>query len=444
MLIQQIEQTWQHLNLHLSLANAHMVDYFSKEAFITHIPRDIQQEVNKYGYCNTIEAIFEQQTEQLPNLTTFIKKSQSLTLKNTKFCLSFEQFKQKLEEMGSDEMTKLKLEIFMKPKKSHEVEVLSGAISAIHKLVKTTHLVDIGDGKGYLSSMLALNYKIPVLGVDASPVNTEGAVIRANKLSKVWNSVVSNVKTQETSVDLYKQVTKFVNDQVDFKELITHIFLQHPQKIGVIGLHTCGNLAADCLKIFTANEDIKSIINVSCCYHHLSDLSVDKQNERFPMSQYLKEQNCIVERGARMISAQSIERILHLRERPSKTIFYRAIFEMILLNFVGQVENKQVGRFRKETVDFLDYTKKAAKRLDLSLSMSEQSIMDHYIQYEGRKDEMDVFYLIRAMLAPVVESLILLDRLLYLYECGHNNSFIVQFFDPVVSPRCYGIVSIKA
>ncbi|CAH1128051.1 unnamed protein product [Ceutorhynchus assimilis] len=439
--IEQIKQISEHLEMYLPLANVHMVDYFTKQVFFEYTPKNIREEASNYGYKNIIEAIYSQETDIFPCINQYIEKSQEFTLKNTKLCMSFDQFKETLQTLGCNEITSLKLDIFMNAKKSHEVEILSGIAAAIKTLSKTSHLIDIGDGKGYLSSMLALHHKIPVLGVDASEINTNGAVDRANKLSKVWNGVVSDVKTRETSISFYKQVTKFVDEKVNFAELIENIFLQKSNRLGLVGLHTCGNLTPSCLKIFKASDEIKSICNVGCCYHHLTE----EGQLGFPLSEFLKKQNYVIGRNARMIAAQSIERILHKKERPSRAMFYRALFQIIIEtnSRKDELKNKQVGRFRKESPNFLDYVKKASKRINMNLELSDDDIRDLYSQYEHRIDEMDLFYLIRAMLAPVVESLILLDRLLFLYENSFKNSFLVQLFDPVVSPRCYCIVSIK-
>ena len=48
--------------------------------------------------------------------------------------------------------------------------------------VEHSFVVDAGDGKGYLSSRLALEHKLKVLGVDASTSNTDAAVERRDKL----------------------------------------------------------------------------------------------------------------------------------------------------------------------------------------------------------------------------------------------------------------------
>uniref|UniRef100_A0A8C9G204 Methyltransferase domain-containing protein n=1 Tax=Pavo cristatus TaxID=9049 RepID=A0A8C9G204_PAVCR len=39
----------------------------------------------------------------------------------------------------------------------------------------------------------------------------------------------------------------------------------------MVGLHTCGDLAANTLRIFTAKPEIKAVCSVGCCYHLLSE-----------------------------------------------------------------------------------------------------------------------------------------------------------------------------
>lgn len=54
-----------------------------------------------------------------------------------------------------------------------------------------------------------------------------------------------------------------------------------------------------------------------------------------------------------------------------------------------------------------------------------------------------LFYLLRLCLAQVIESVILLDRLLFLCENGFKEVFLVKLFDPVLSPRCHSIVALR-
>lgn len=85
-------------------------------------------------------------------------------------------------------------------------------------------------------------------------------------------------------------------------EMVDENFPAHNFKeYGLAGLHTCGNLAAASLKIYSGNEKIKMLVNIGCCYHLLKEEFVediffnqDKLEENageigFPMSFYLKD-----------------------------------------------------------------------------------------------------------------------------------------------------------
>lgn len=467
-LTETIEQIVNYLEQLLPLANVHMVDYFTNNVYKSHVPLNIQKEIAEFGNKYIIERLFSNDFRDLPNLNNYVKKSQEFTLKNLEICLNTENLIDNLSLIGCSKPLRLKLDIFMTPKKSHEVDILSYVAAIVKNISGTTHLIDIGDGKGYLSSMLALHHKIPVLGVDVSQMNTDGAAKRVKKLSRVWNSEINKrandncspaskvnyLDKEKTSEHLYKQITQYVDENIDFVGLVSNIFLEKPNGLGLVGLHTCGNLAPTCLRIFTKNKSIQTICNIGCCYHFIKeafeevDICIrhnESTKEGFPMSDFLKTKRLKIGRAARMIAAQSMERILEKKELPNEIIFYRALFEIILKTEFKhlQSEEKHVGRFRKKPASFLDYTKKALKRLNLNINMTEVEIQSLLNEYEEREYELYIFFLLRNMLSPIIESLILLDRLLYLQERGFENSFVVQFFDPVVSPRCYGLVAMK-
>ena len=54
-----------------------------------------------------------------------------------------------------------------------------------------------------------------------------------------------------------------------------------------------------------------------------------------------------------------------------------------------------------------------------------------------------MYWALRATLAPVVESLILVNRALYLDEAGVRQVSICPIFDPAISPRNFAIVANK-
>lgn len=95
--------------------------------------------------------------------------------------------------------------------------------------------------------------------------------------------------------------------------------------------------------------------------------------------------------------------------------------------------------------NFIEYFKNADAILNLNLgdSLSDRYLTDFYNSHECYWKKMVLFYLLRLCLAQVVETIILLDRLLYLYENGYKNAFLVKLFDSTISPRCNAIVAIR-
>lgn len=256
----------------------------------------------------------------------------------------------------------------------------------------------------------------------------------------------------------YQRSTHFITSDTDFITLFkTHYPTINPSGFCLSGLHTCGNLATSCLEIFQNNPDIQCICNVGCCYHLLdekfakNDFFVERHQPStttatpvgFPLSKYLKNQQFSLGRNARMLAAQSLDRTVATADLPNVSLFYRALLETLIVQHNAELKNcVQVGRTKKVTT-FSEYVTKCAKKTSLNMDMVNEDLEALLRQHEHDRKRMDLFYLIRMTFAPILESTILLDRLLYLKEMGMENAFLVNLFDPVVSPRCYAIVAVK-
>lgn len=422
----------------LPFANSHMVDIFTNNLYEKYIPLSIRQELNSLNSNEALNAFWSVNIE-CTELNKYRNESHNHTLyKIPEICLNLNEFEQKLSTMCSSDLSRFQMNSFMSFKKSHEVEMLSKITSAINKISNTSHIIDIGDGKGYLSSALTIHSKMKVLGIDASPINTNGAAKRVAKLNKVLKRTENKVFNSE----LYKQTTKYITKDTNLNEIVKESFSDNEiNNLGLVGLHTCGNLASSSLRIYHGNDNIKNICNVGCCYHLMTEEN-NINTTGFPMSNYLQNKNCFLGRNARMIAAQSLERMIHEKEPPSDILFYRSLLQIILIEYSPELLSCHVGRFKKSAT-FTQYVRKSLSKLNCKNIPTDDVILKLYEEYLPRLKELQVYYMLRAHLAPVIEAVILLDRLIYLYELGYNNSYLVQFFDPVISPRCYGIVSFK-
>lgn len=165
----------------------------------------------------------------------------------------------------------------------------------------------------------------------------------------------------------------------------------------------------------------------------------------FPLSAQLIERQFTLGRNARMLSCQSVERTSATQEIPYTPLFYRALFEVLMKEKRPDIETSvQVGRIKKYN-SFPDYVQKCLQKANISMVFDEHELDEFCGRYRQEEQLLRLFYLLRMSLAPVIEGLILLDRVVFLMESAatFRDVFLVQLFDPVVSPRCYSVIGVK-
>ncbi|XP_040976369.1 methyltransferase-like protein 25 isoform X2 [Aquila chrysaetos chrysaetos] len=505
--------------------------------------------------------VFCENSKKLINVHLFALAAKYYSLSSLGVCTPLEDI---LEALRGDNQgtTGIKTDEFMNNKKSHEVQVMSELVDNIANYCGIKQVIDIGSGKGYLSSFLSMQYNLKVYGIDSSNTNTNGAHERNRKLKKHWRAYQSrgraNLKSQrlekangrpvenevkckaiiekplnndsslqsqdqgtiqdlvsscgfteiatsetskQTEVDLvartqsdesklseevlailnvlpadavevfsssqsncgelceeekaqrkmaslkakaskssesnlYFPLTSCITAETELSDIITDL-----EDCMMVGLHTCGDLAANTLRIFTAKPEIKAVCSVGCCYHLLSE-QFENQEEcpeelwGFPMCQYLKDEGWCCGRNARMSACLL----------PTESLFYRAVLQVIIEEIYGVTKSdRHVGKIFSKSSSFIDYVRKSLKKLELDDSkLPDSCITDYYEKYKHRMNELEAFNMLKVVLAPCIELLILLDRLCYLKEQDNIAwSGLVKLFDPVKSPRCYAVIALK-
>ena len=80
--------------------------------------------------------------------------------------------------------------------------------------------------------------------------------------------------------------------------------------------------------------------------------------------------------------------------------------------------------------------------------MSDQDIQNYMEKNLELRLKFNAYIQIKMILAPIIEYIILIDRLIYLYEQDSIipekklNHYLIRIFDPLLSPRCHALVSI--
>lgn len=462
--------------------NCHMVSYICDDLWNKHIPAGIRSEIQKQEDVDSAIEVFFHQEDADPalikkhqNLFDHIKMTKSFYLENLddKLFITTDELFGEFTKMNIPHPSGINLSVkeFMKDKKNHEVEIIARVIAALTNARGKKHFViDVGDGKGYLSSRLSLEFKLKVLGIDGNLSNTKEAEKRNQKLSKQWKALVSKeAKKKNIEVvnmdndealrnDLYKTTSKMIFANTDLKTLAAETFPdEDTSELCLVGLHTCGNLASNSLKQFVRNDEIKLVCNVGCCYHLLfeefeDDFFNDEVREMdsldeagFPMSRFLREKNYRLGRNARMLAAQCFERVIDGKNLPDISLFYRALFEKILKERWCPDEPDKVVKLGKIRFNSLEeYLRKGCKKFNIDMDLTAEEIESLITTHEFDRRLINLNYFIRLLNAKVIETLILFDRYLYLLESDSvEKALLVKLFNPVISPRNYALIAIK-
>ncbi|KAM5174063.1 putative methyltransferase-like protein 25 isoform 2-T2 [Callospermophilus lateralis] len=539
----------------LPISNAHTVDFYtesvweklvdlSPETVLAALKRSAAEaeagfsearplvEAEARAGVSDFPKAFCETSQKLVSVEAFALAAKYYSVQNLGMCTPFEQLLVALQGNKKQRTAeKLKPVEFMNMKKSHEVQAMSQLICSITDYYGVKQVIDLGSGKGYLSSFLSLKYGLKVYGIDSSNTNTHGAKERNRKLKKHWKhyhtqsrvdvngvalkmakerkvqneikynanveetynnssanqekmspsdylpdfsgSVISDIRKQMENLhagednlcfenpfslidflpinavetnsssqilnreiseankerrklasksnesNIYSPLTSFITADSELHDIIKDL-----EECLMVGLHTCGDLASNTLRIFASNSEIKGVCSVGCCYHLLSEEFENEHKEctqekwGFPMCHYLKEERWCCGRNARMSACLALERVALGQGLPTESLFYRAVLQDIIKDCYGITKCEQhIGKIYSKCSSFLDYVRKSLKKLGLDESkLPEKIIMDYFEKYKPRMDELEAFNMLKVFLAPCIETLILLDRLCYLKE----------------------------
>ncbi|XP_017270330.1 methyltransferase-like protein 25 [Kryptolebias marmoratus] len=551
----RIDEVKRFLSVTLSIANAHTVEFYTHDVwkrFMAVTPEEVLSAVSSssdqqrepqhkgtersrttFGFCTD--------SDRLVDIHELLEAAKAHSLPGLGVCLSRDQLLRDLQGNKSESAdigAELEADEFMNSKKSHEVQSMSEVVSCLARHCGVKQVVDVGSGKGYLSSFLSLQFGLRVYGIDSSSTNTHGAQERNRKLKKFSRAYQKHTKAARAEVEeiakikpelcddcsagsgsvssshinpavevqqpelipetgelflsalsadviqssaprippsqlsaeekerrkrenlerkaqgrkdgsngVFAPLTSYVTAETELRELITEL-----EDAVVVGLHTCGDLAASTLRMFVAKAELAAVCSVGCCYHLLSeefDPAVQERSQTacgFPLSQYLRDRAWFCGRNARMSACLALERVSLGQGIQMESLFYRAVLHVLLRDlYSSHKSEKRVGNVYSKAKSFVDYVRRALRRLELDDSkLSDSEIQDYHDLHRARMDEMRAFNMLKVSLAPCIEGLILLDRLCYLKEQEDVSfSALVQLFDPLLSPRCYAVVGLK-
>lgn len=344
----------------------------------------------------------------------------------------------------------------MSPKKVHEVRRLSAFIARAASEINVSEVVDLGAGLGYLSHFLASQCSLKVLAVESKEHNTHAARTRGDYFSS---------KTHKKPD--FQAISMHVTDS-NFTSLCLNECL-------LIGLHTCGDLSPISLRMAALVPSVRAVINVGCCYNqltetvqpeakgrfeqYLSQIGVNLRGESldhtfvagpeagFPMSRYMQTHYpaFYLGRMARALALSDFsESMLSQPTQNMQKYSYRAAFQCLLGELFPHLSSTYAVGKTKTSANFAQFTRQASKNMGIHISLSDEELEAIYEErYRPLEKKAAGLWVLRALLAPVIEHLLVCDRAVFLQEQGLKVS-VWQVFDREVSPRCTVLMGVKA
>ncbi|XP_070807276.1 methyltransferase-like protein 25B isoform X4 [Pituophis catenifer annectens] len=380
----------------------------------------------------------------------------------------------------------------LRPKKQHEVRRLAQVLKRLSELTGCRRVVDVGAGQGHLARFLAFGLRLSVTAVegdarlvaqaakfdralalelekeqarrqapDTPPVQGPSHVVGWVSPDTPWPEFVELLRSGKAAGDGSSASGRPPTEPCEPRETEarkggadrgrdgpesleqnppTHLQAQQPQgALLLTGLHACGDLSATLLRLFVACPDIVGITSVSCCYMKLS--TGEDAQPGYPLSDWVAglpghRLSYKAREGACHAMEDYILRLEH--DSPSlKTHCYRARLETLIRAIDPTKKRLGVQAIPKtHKMTFEQYARQGLERIGMSPSGPLEPASP------AQQQRVVVFFSLALLLAPLVETLILLDRMIYLQEQGFPCE-LVPLFNPALSARNLVLVAAK-
>ncbi|XP_045499803.1 methyltransferase-like protein 25B [Colias croceus] len=356
-------------------------------------------------------------------LVKFVK-SMSLPRKST-----YQSSNKKVDIVNNQKLRNMFLK-HVKLKKRHEISLMANVVNDVARASGCDAVIDFGSGLGHLVRMLSYNFGLKTVGIECQSQLTE----EARKLDLELEYTAKKYVNIENITSLPRPI--HCNETLSSADQLETLSLKETiHNHGLIGLHPCGNLGPLLLKYFVQCNRAQFICLVGCCYMKLS-------SDGYPMSEYVKGLDCELSYASREIACHAIEsyceKLCKGDYNDLKVHAFRAALERVLVDHDPNLRHSPIRSVKHtDNMTFESYSKVALGRLSVTTMDTSKSTSD-LAQWK----RVVVLYTLRLVLAPLVETVILLDRLYYMMEHGIHCE-IHPVFDPNISPRNHVMIGRK-
>ncbi|XP_026669148.1 protein RRNAD1 isoform X2 [Ceratina calcarata] len=342
----------------------------------------------------------------------------------------------------------------IKQKKRYEIQKIAEVCAACAYEANCDCIVDIGSGMGHLARVLAFQYGLNVTCIEQDCILLEQArKLDQELLMSIKRRIPNFYQKSPQHFTAKLESSNLVESELvsQLKELFQKEFdlSEEETEFGLVGLHPCGDLAPILLQLYSSRNEAKFICIVGCCYMKLTINSQISKLKGYPLSKYL----CLHKNHS--LTYTSLEVACHAIEKYCDKLktgnyedlivhTYRAALETILIKKSTILRHSQLRNVKvSKGMSFEQYCKTATLHFDTDLQPQDSDINNSVItDFLNRWQQVIVFGSLRMLLAPLVETIVLYDRFLFLSE-KNFVPILKPVFDSRLSPRNLVLMSRK-
>ncbi|XP_072503371.1 methyltransferase-like protein 25B [Notamacropus eugenii] len=333
----------------------------------------------------------------------------------------------------------------VKPKKQHEIRRLGELVKKLSDITGCNQVVDMGSGQGHLTRFLALGLGLSVTGIEKDSRLVE----RAQHLDQELLSILKKEEWRKPQIISAiprrppNHIVSWVDPTALSQELLSPLkseAVQAPaRRLLLTGLHACGDLSVTLLQHFACCPEAVALASVGCCYMKLTTPG------GYPLSHWVSGlQDHRLPYKFREVACHALEEYAERLRGAGPTLrthCYRAALETVIRGAQPGLCRPGVQSIpRAHDLPLEEYIRLGLQRVGLDPAVPlDLAFLNECMAQEHR---VVAFFSLALLLAPLVETLILLDRLLFLQEQGCYAE-LLPVFRPELSPRNLVLVATK-
>nr|KJB26980.1 hypothetical protein B456_004G269700 [Gossypium raimondii] len=362
----------------------------------------------------------------------------------------------------------------MNLKKKHEVEVLSDIVSSVASAVRADAVIDVGAGQGYLAQVLAFEHQLSVVAIDACSHHGKVTNARAERIKKHYMAQMRKFGTLLECEEVRAVISIGCCYNLLSEEGFANARIQYgfPMSCGVKSVNLSLGKSSRDLACQSA-ERWKSLGKDAGL--HNFELHAFRAAFQMVLHKYFPEVGISpsIGRQGKALRRKQQRKIIKSELQAEESTYSDLpqmacnMEEACSVTHSGESEAGNTSGVRSD-VDAL-FTKMSlhtGSTCETTMSTYKYSLFEKFCQSGlcrlGLKPSDDINFLgiwkevepyvsligiywsLRAAFGPLLETLILLDRLLFLQEQGDVlESVMLPIFDPAISPRNVAIIAKK-